>query len=208
MKKLITVLLLALALTACDKQKVPAIATGATVLILGDSLSYGTGANKGEDYPTLLASYSGWNIVNAGVPGDTSEGGLARLPGLLKTHQPKLLIIELGGNDFLRRIPHEQTIQNLKAIITQAKAKGVPTLLIAIPELNPMKAAFGSLSDHPLYGELAAETDSLLIEDAFSEVLSDNALKADHIHPNAEGYRVVEQKLRDSLIDMGLLETH
>ena len=93
-------------LAACNsKEKLPAIPAGSTVLILGDSLSFGTGAGKGQDYPTLLAVNTGWNIINAGVPGDTSAQGLARLPDLLEVHQPTVLMVELGGNDFLMRHP-------------------------------------------------------------------------------------------------------
>ena len=90
---------------------------GATVLILGDSLSYGTGVAEGWDYPSLLAQYSGWDIVNAGIPDNTSAQGLAGLPGLLDGHQPALLMIELGGNDFLRKIALSETEANLRAII-------------------------------------------------------------------------------------------
>jgi len=206
MKKIVYLFLLTFSLLACRAEKVPAIPVGATVLILGDSLSYGTGANKNEDYPTLLAAHTGWNIVNAGVPGDTTAGGLERLPDLLDEHQPKLLMIELGGNDFLHNVPTEQTIANLKTIISQAKSKNITTLLIAIPEFKPLKAAMGGLSDHPLYGKMAEETKTLLIEDTFSEVLSKNSLKSDYIHPNAKGYRAVEEKMRESLTELGLFD--
>ncbi len=120
MNKLILILvsiLFALLLSCSDsKPKNLTIPQGATVLILGDSLSYGTGANAGEDYPSLLAKATSWNIINAGISGDTTAGGLERLPELIAKHQPKLLIVELGGNDFLQRLPQNQTIENLKTI--------------------------------------------------------------------------------------------
>jgi acyl-CoA thioesterase I len=205
--KLVCLSCIAFALVACNSgQKLPILPPDSTVLILGDSLSYGTGATKGEDYPTLLAQSTGWRIVNAGVPGDTTEQGLARLPDLLAEHQPTLLMIELGGNDFLKKVPIAQTERNLKAIIEQAKRHQIRTLLIAIPDYQPVKAAFGGLSDHALYGKLSKETETPLIEEIFSEVLSKNALKADYVHPNAQGYRQVEAQLRASLIDLGLLK--
>lgn len=205
--KLVLLLWTAITLFACTSEhQLPVIPAGSTVLILGDSLSYGTGATKGEDYPTLLAHNTGWQIVNAGVPGDTTEQGLARLPDLLAEHQPRLLMIELGGNDFLKKVPIAQTEKNLKAIIEQAKQHQIRTLLIAIPDYQPVKAAFGGLTDHALYAKLSEETQTPLIEDVFSPVLSKNALKADYVHPNAAGYRQVEAQLRDSLIDFGLLK--
>jgi acyl-CoA thioesterase I len=206
MKKLIYILF-ALILVSCDgsSEKYATIPQGATVLVLGDSLSYGTGASAGEDYPTLLAKATSWNIVNEGVPGDTSAGGLARLPPLLEAHQPKLLIVELGGNDLLRQTPPTEIMQNLSSILSQAKAQGIQTILVAIPEFSPLKATFGNLTDHPLYEKLATETATPLIADVFSEVLSDRNLKSDQIHANAKGYAVVSEKLSEQLKQMGFL---
>jgi acyl-CoA thioesterase I len=196
---------LSVVFAACSSEKLPAIPTGATVLILGDSLSYGTGAAAGEDYPTLLAQHTGWRVINAGIPGDTSEQGLARLPALLDEYHPVLLMIELGGNDFLRKIAITETESNLRAIIQAAKLNNIPTVLIAIPDYQPVKAAFGGLTDHPIYAKLAEETQITLVSHVFSPVLSTNALKADYVHPNAAGYQVVEQNLREALVELGLL---
>lgn len=206
MKRFITLWLLTIALVACSSsEKLAAIPAGATVVILGDSLSYGTGAAKGEDYPTLLAQQTGWHIINAGVPGDTSAQGLARLSDLLQMHQPALLMIELGGNDFLRNINIAETEANLRAIIQMAQSNNIQTLLVAIPDYQPVKAAFGGLSDHPMYAKLAEETNIPLVKDIFSDVLSKNSLKADYVHPNAAGYQQVEQEMRESLVALGLL---
>jgi len=204
--RLLSLLYLACLLLACGNEKLPAIPAGSTVLVLGDSLSYGTGAAEHQDYPTLLAQNTGWNIINAGVPGNTSEQGLARLPALLEEHQPALLMIVLGGNDFLKKVPVSQTIANLNTMIQMGKSKNSTTLLVAIPDYQPVKAAFGGLSDHTLYATLAKETQTPFIEDVFSPVLSKNALKADYVHPNAQGYRQVEERLRASLIKLGLIK--
>ena len=138
MKKLFTLFLLVLCVAACKAEKLPAVPAGTPVLVLGDSLSYGTGANPHEDYPSILAANTGWNMINAGVPGDTSADGLARLPALLAEHEPKVLMIELGGNDFLHAVPTSQTVTNLKTIIQAAKSKNMTILLLAIPEFSPV----------------------------------------------------------------------
>ena len=205
MKKLFLILILLL-LAACggDKPKYATIVQGATVLILGDSLSYGTGANKGEDYPSLLAKTTGWNIINEGVPGDTTAGGLARLPALLEQHQPKLLIVELGGNDLLHQTAPTEITQNLSSILALAKVQGIQTILVAIPAFSPLKATFGNLSDHILYEEIAKQTSTPLIADVFSDVLSDRALKADQIHPNAQGYIEVGKQMDEKLKELGI----
>lgn len=197
-------LLIILILASCSQgEKYPPIPKGSAVVVLGDSLSYGTGANTGEDYPTLLAKSTGWNIINAGIPGDTTAGGLERLPELLEEHQPKLLIVELGGNDLLHQTPQSEIMTNLKNILTLAKAQGVKTILVAIPEISALKAAVGNLSDHPLYETIAQETATPLIEDVFSEVLSERDLKADQIHPNAQGYAEAGRKMIESLKQLG-----
>ncbi|MDP2248729.1 MAG: arylesterase, partial [Nitrosomonadales bacterium] len=91
-KNLLLLVLLSVLLAACGSEKqYNALPANATVLILGDSLSYGSGAAKGQDFPSLLAANTGWNIINAGVPGDTSAAGLERLPDLLDEHQIDLL---------------------------------------------------------------------------------------------------------------------
>ena len=208
MKKYIALLFVVFAvLTASctESEKYSAIPKGATVLILGDSLSYGTGAKEGEDYPTLLAQATGWKMINKGVPGDTTAGGLERLPDLLEEYQPKLLIVELGGNDFLQQLPKSQTEANLKAILTLAKAQNIPTTLVAIPEINALRAAVGSLSDHGLYEAIAKETKTPLIKDVFSGVLSDRSLKADQVHPNAAGYLKVSNEMQVALKELGFL---
>ena len=211
LKRLIQVVCVLVAFSACDRdyQHSPLPSTS-NVVILGDSLTFGTGAAEGEDYASILASTTGWNIINAGVPGNTSQDGLARLSDLLAAHETgnqkiDLLIVELGGNDFLRHVPEPQTVNNLKSILSQVKAKNIHIALIAIPEFSPVGAAFGTLSDHPLYERLAEETDTPLVEDLFSDVLAKNDLKADYIHPNAAGYKVVASKLHDALIDLGYL---
>ena len=206
MKKLIYLLFM-FTLVSCGKavEKYAAIPQGSTVLILGDSLSYGTGANTGEDYPSLLAKTTTWKIINEGVPGDTTAGGLGRLPALLEQHQPKLLIVELGGNDFLHNVPPTKTMANLKAILAHAKSVGVPAVLVAIPEVSALRAAVGGLQDHPLYEKLAQETATPLITEVFSEVLSDRTLKADQIHANAKGYAVVSGEMRKKLQELGFV---
>lgn len=198
------VLVLASLLVACSGgHRHEVLPPGATVLILGDSLSYGTGAARGQDYPSMLAASTGWNIINAGVPGDTTAGGLERLPELLELHAPQLLLIELGGNDFLRHIPVAETESNLRAIIAQAKNAGIVTLLIAIPTPSLLNATLSGLSDDPLFQKIAEETETPLISDVLSDVLSEQALKSDTVHANAAGYRQVAEGMHTALQDLG-----
>jgi acyl-CoA thioesterase I len=201
-------LMLVVCMVACNwgctkhTAEVQAIAAGTTVLVLGDSISYGTGAEHGtQDYPTLLAHKTGWQVINAGISGDVSSGGLARLPGLLAQHRPRLVIIELGGNDFLRQMAPTRIEDNLKSMVHLVQQADATAILIAMPELSLL----GRLHDHPLYVRVAEETGALLVTNAVSEVLSDGRLRADQVHPNAEGYRQLTDVLTKQFHDLGVL---
>jgi len=188
----------------CTKQaaEVQVIHAGAAVLVLGDSISYGTGAEHGaQDYPTLLARQTGWRVINAGISGDMSSSGLSRLPGLLGQHQPRLVIIELGGNDFLRQMAPVRIEENLKNMVQLVQQTGALAVLVAMPEVS----LAGPLIDHPLYTRVAEETGALLAPGVVSGVLSDSRLRADQVHPNAEGYRQLTDALVKQLRDLGVL---
>ncbi len=178
-------------LTGCGEAPAPRdpLPRDATVLAFGDSVTHGTGAGSGEDYPSRLARDSGWRVVNGGIPGDTARGGRQRIGPLLQEFDPQLVLIGLGGNDLLRRRPAEQIKEDLRAIIVMVRDFGAIPVLIAVPEVSPLRATLGALADAPLYHELAAEEEVMLIDGVFSEVLSSSALRADPIHPNADGYR-------------------
>ena len=186
--------------TACDsKVKEDAIPQGSRVLALGDSLTEGAGVAPGEAWPNLLANRTGWVIVNGGVSGDTSGGALRRLPSLLETHNPVLVLVALGGNDMLRHLPQEETIANLGQILTMIKAHGAKPVLLATPKPSVAGAVFQSLSAADFYRRVGEEHQVQMIEDAIAEVLSDPQLKGDPLHPNAAGHAKLSQKIFDAL---------
>ena len=186
--------LLAAALTACSKTAPhAALPAGSKILALGDSLTAGYGADAAAAYPAVLAGFSGWQVINGGVSGNTSAQALARLPQLLK-QQPQLVLVSIGGNDFLRKVPEAETRSNIRQILQQIKAAGVPAVLVAVPYFTT-GALFGRLSEHPMYEELAAESNVPLFKGAWAEVLGDKKLKSDQIHANAQGYRVFAEKM-------------
>lgn len=192
-------------LSACGRQpKRAAVPAGAPVLALGDSITYGTGAAPETSYPAVLAQLTGWSVVNAGVPGDTSQGALARLPGLLQEHAPRLVLVSIGGNDFLRGVPVSATRSNVREICRQSAAAGAQVLLVAIPAPSALAAATGMLGDHALYGELAEELKIPLHAGGWSKVLGDATLRSDPIHANARGYEAFAQGLAETLKKEGL----
>lgn len=182
--------------TAARVQPLPA---NSVVLALGDSITYGTGAAPEAAYPAQLAQLTGWNVVNAGVPGDTSAQALARLPALLAEHKPALVIASIGGNDFLRRLPEADTEVNLRRIAALAREAGAQVLLVAVPRPTLAAAVGAGLSDHPLYDRVAAELALPLHAGGWAHVLGNEQLKSDRIHANAAGYRAFAEGLATSL---------
>ncbi len=201
-------LLLCLALLTAGCSEPPqevALPPGTVVLALGDSLTAGAGVSPEQAWPALLAQRTGWQVVNGGVNGDTSAQGLQRLPALLEEHAPVLVLVTLGGNDMLRRLPQAETEENLARIIVKCKAEGARVVLVATPQPSLAGAVLRNLSAPDFYREIAAAHEVPLIEDAIAEVLSDPLLKGDQVHPNAEGHAVLAGKISVALQGLGYL---
>jgi len=202
-RRLLALLVLLLAVACGGTKKEAALPAGSKVLALGDSLTAPHGVKPGEDWPTLLAQKTGWVVINAGVSGDTSAGALARLPALLDEHQPQLVLVSLGGNDMLRKVPSAQTVANLGSLLDLAKASGAKTVLLATPKPSIAGAVFNNLSPADFYADVAKDKKVPLIKDALPEVLSDTALKSDQLHPNAAGHALLGDKILDDLKRIG-----
>ncbi len=198
-------LFLALILTACGGEPPNYLEPGSLVLALGDSITYGTGAPLDADYPNHLFKLTGFGVVNAGIPGDTARDARKRLGELLSLHQPDMVIVELGGNDFLERRSEATVKQELLAIIQACQEAGAVTMLVAVPRLSLLRAGTGTLKDSYIYEELAEETGAVLVEDLISDILSTPSLRADPIHPNSAGYRVLAEGLVARMREAGIL---
>ena len=192
-------------LGACGKTiQLPVIQSGKTVLAFGDSVTFGTGASPGEDWPALLAKQTGWLIENAGIPGDTAEAGKQRIGALIDEQKPALVIIEIGGNDFLRRSSPKAVKEDLRRIIQATKQKGAQVVLVAVPEFSLLGAVTRKLSDSPIYKELGEEENVPVVNNVFAEILGHPELCADQIHPNAKGYQQMASGIYTLLRKVGL----
>lgn len=192
-------------LAACGRStKLPPVPPGSVVLAFGDSVTYGTGASSGEDWPTRLGRMTGWRMVNGGIPGDTAEAGKGRIRNLLEEHRPALVIVEIGGNDFLRRRSQKAVKEDIRQILSVVRASGAAAVLVAVPELSLMGAVTGRPSDAALYAELGKEEKVPVIPDVFSDILGHPELCSDQIHPNARGYRQMADGIDVALRKIGL----
>jgi acyl-CoA hydrolase len=195
-----------LVLSACtQREQFEPLPANAVVLAFGDSVTAGVGAAAGLDYPSQLAAMTGWRVINAGVSGDTAREAGARLAPLLAQYQPELVIVELGGNDFLRQTPATRVSDFLQGIVREAKASGAVVALVSVPRLSLLRASIGALEDASLYEQLAQQEGLILVPDVFSDVLSDAELRADEIHPNAQGYQQLAEGIRAALAEAGLI---
>ena len=178
---------LVLSIGCARSPKIRPLPADAVVVAFGDSLTAGYGAEAGQDYPSVLARLSGWQVVNAGLSGELSAAGLARLPGVLEEHRPVLVLLCHGGNDILADSSSAPIAANLDAMIRLCREAGAEVVLLAVPRRGlRLKAA-------PLYAEVAKRNGVPLVEDAIAEVLSKNALKSDYVHPNAAGYAQIAE---------------
>lgn len=198
----------AAALAGCGRgqPRARAVPAGAVVLALGDSLTYGSGAAPETSYPAVLAALSGWRVINAGVPGDTTAQALERLPALLHGHAPALVLVSIGGNDLLRRLPESEVRANLRRICDLALAAGAQVLLLAVPRPSVAAAVIGSLSDHPMFADVAQALRLPLQRQGWSQVLADASLRSDAIHANPRGYAQMAQSVYATALEAGLAE--
>lgn len=156
-----------------------------TIVAFGDSITYGYGVAPTESYPAQLQNLLGVEVVNAGISGEESAEGLARLSSVLET-KPKVVILCHGGNDILRQRSTLNLQKNLLAMIQLIQASGAEVLLVGVPNFGMI-----GFKPHPLYKEIAQQTNVLFEEDALSFVEADNSLKIDAIHPNKKGYEIM-----------------
>ena len=193
-------LVFAVALAACsDAPKLAPLAPDAVVLAFGDSITYGTGAAEADSYPAQLEKLIGRTVVRAGVPGEVSAQALERLPGALEEHQPRLLVLCIGGNDFLRNLGKAQVAANVQTMVAMARQRGIDVVLIGTPEkgLTVTPPAF--------YAEIAEQIGIPYEGSVIGKILRDSTLKSDPIHPNAAGYRLIAERVAGILKDAGAL---
>jgi acyl-CoA thioesterase-1 len=173
------------------------------IVILGDSLTAGLGLPVDEAYPFLLqqrldAGGFNYEVVNAGVSGDTSAGGLSRLDWALDG-DVRILVVALGGNDALRALPAAELKRNLSRIIEQAQARGI-TVVLAGMEAPPNFGRDYLVGFHQVYTSLASQYRVALVPFLLEGVAGDIALnQRDGIHPTAQGARIVADNVWTTL---------
>ena len=162
---------------------------GSNIISFGDSLTAGYGASSGEDYPTQLSQRIRVPVINAGVSGDTTESALARIDNAVLAASPRIVIVGLGGNDYLRGVNIATTEANLRTIIKKIHDRGAMVVLLGFT-FPSLTADYGSM-----YERVADDEECLLVEGVMKGILRDRSLKSDEIHPNARGYALMADRI-------------
>lgn len=171
--------------------KLPPLPPDAVILAFGDSLTYGTGATTDQNYPSQLEKLISRRVVNAGIPGEDTENGLARLPKALEKYHPSLVILCHGANDLKQGLGDLQASENIREMIRIARSQGIETLLVGIPYPTIFTA-------RPyFYTKIAREFGIPFEGDVVADVLADTSLKSDSIHPNARGYKLIAEAIAE-----------
>jgi acyl-CoA thioesterase I len=162
---------------------------GTNIIAFGDSLTAGYGAGAGEDYPSDLAKLIGRDVINAGVSGDTTDSALARIDADVLQRSPRIVIVGLGGNDYLRGAPIASTEANLRTIVKQIQQAGGMVVLLGF-NFPSLTASYGKM-----YKRVASDEHCLLIPDLLDGIIGNPSLKSDEIHPNAKGYALMAERV-------------
>ncbi|MFH1800055.1 MAG: arylesterase [Candidatus Omnitrophota bacterium] len=197
MKSLVSSLMLgagvAVFLCGCEVEVANRNSQGTTIVCFGDSLTAGYGAEEGKDYPSVLRDQVDLPVINAGVAGDTTGDALRRLESDVLSHDPKIVILTLGGNDFLRRIPQKETLKNIETIVDRIQSRGGLVVLAAV-----QTGFWGDVYAED-YKKLGRQKSFVVIPDVLKGILFDPRYKHDQIHPNSEGYRIMAERISQKI---------
>ena len=177
-----------------------AVAEEATIIILGDSLSAAYGMELNESWPSLLQQRLDQNghayrVFNSSITGETTQGGLTRLPGLLQKHDPEIVIVELGGNDGLRGLPLEVTRSNLSSMIEQSQAAGARVILAEM-RIPPNYGRTYTEKFNGTYAELASRFDVEFLPFLLQDIaLEPGMMQEDGIHPTAAAQPIILEQV-------------
>ena len=182
--------LLFVTLAGCAKKEIKNIGSrGKNIVCFGDSITFGYGAEPGGDYPSALTKMTSIPVINAGIDGDTSTEAIKRIKSDVLDREPLLVIVEFGGNDFLRKIPQEVTLNNMKEIIDKVQAQGA---MVAVADIS---TGMILKEYHSAFYNLTREKGAIFIPPILSGIITNPRLKSDFIHPNADGYNVIAQRI-------------
>ncbi len=166
---------------------------GRHVICFGDSITAGNGVAPGKDYPSFLRERTDWPVINAGNSGDTTRDALRRLERDVLSHDPYLVIVEFGANDFFKHMPLNETMRNVENIVCRIQEQGA---IVAVVEVR-----IGLIRNEYAQGfrKITKKRGALFIPDIMKGISFDSKLKSDAIHPNARGYALISDRIYEKI---------
>lgn len=166
---------------------------GETIVAFGDSITAGYGVARSDNYVSRLERMFGVEIVNAGVSGDTTVAARMRFDNDVLARNPKVVFLELGGNDFLQRVPKKTTRENLEYMIQKIHDRGAAVVLLGVG------GTLGAGGVPSMMKDLAKQYDTAVVPNILDDVFGVQELMIDQIHPNGRGYETVARNIAPTL---------
>ena len=167
---------------------------GKNIICFGDSITRGKGVESAESYPAALAKMTHFPVINSGINGDISVEAVKRVKTDVLDNEPLLVVIEFGGNDYLNKVPLEETINNVEEMIKAIQAKGAMVGVVDISNVLFM----GEYRQE--FQRLSRKYRAIFIPRILEDIVSNESLKSDAIHPNAKGYKIVAHRVYRGII--------
>ena len=170
---------------------------GTSIVAFGDSLVFGTGATEGNDFVSILSRQVGEEIINLGVPGDATRDALSRIDEVLAL-DPKIVLVLFGGNDYLRKIPPEETFANLEVVIETIHRSGAVVIFLGVRG--------GVLRDNfeDRYTSLAKTHGTAYVPNVLDGLFGNPQFMSDAVHPNDAGYAVIAERVGEVFVPLAL----
>lgn len=174
----------------CGKREIKNLdAKGRNIVCFGDSITFGYGVSPDKGFPSSLSKMISMPVINAGLDGNTSREGLKRIDSDVLSRDPYMVIIEFGGNDFLRRVPVDETIENIEKMVERVQAHG------AIAAIADISAGMVLKEYLPYFKKIARERGALFIPSILAGIITNPQMKSDFFHPNETGYKLIAQRV-------------
>ncbi len=167
---------------------------GENIICFGDSITRGLGVEVGESYPAYLAKMTNYPVINAGISSELSAEGLKRLSGDVLARHPLLVIIEFGGNDYMSPTTLGETIKNIEKMIKLIQAGGAMVAVVDISNIMFMGEYRQELE------RLSKKYQAIFIPRVLEDIVTNEKLKSDSIHPNAKGYKIIAYRVYRGII--------
>ena len=191
----ISLLVMAIFHAGCTRSNIANLESrGTSIVCFGDSITKGKGVDPDQSYPADLSKMTNYPVINAGINGDITFEAVKRVQSDVLDRDPLLVVIEFGGNDYLNKVPLAESVKNIEEMIKMIQAKGAMVALVDISNIIFMQEYRQELK------QLSIKYRTIFIPQILDDIVTNEKLKSDAIHPNAKGYKIVAYRVYRGII--------